>query len=418
MESTTRSSSTISRSSSTKAEVSTSSRVRYTSTAAESEEVPTPTINKNAPVATFKVEVSPGQSDKDGFVYIAVPPILGKVAIIFELVPDDGYNRSAITTVTTKMTNWGSTETIALSTVLPVWPIPGPVKRGLSESVTSRPLTHKTPSSVSVAPAPPSTPPPSPPPPPPPTSTEVSTMQSCIGLDIPEPTAPNYLENDYSYFKRDLVAAAIEEICVPSLDHPSQPERMFSKEWYEGSPEHFSIEVRWAGDMPESNECRENLFHILDSCDANNPANPHNWKSGGLRIVGEDVYQITAKSRGRKPPNKAWAACFHLPLKQTNIKLYRIWAYGFSDAFRADPEVLNGEREDLYAALMNCGMDRVVFLDKPGPKSLDYPWEWRITGANKYGDDCLEQVIRDRSGIQDFKCTDENKERLIPEYNP
>ncbi|KAK6511757.1 hypothetical protein TWF481_000663 [Arthrobotrys musiformis] len=176
-----------------------------------------------------------------------------------------------------------------------------------------------------------------------------------------------------------------------------------------------------ASAINSSEICGSDAPELKDGCHGNNPLNPWNWKGGGVRIIGgTQYYEIEPLDPYRRPPGRIWAACrFWFANGQAYAK---VWGYGFLDAFDdinhnlPRPKRMGRGPVQFYNKVTQCtGWDGTWWMAPTTPIPHESAlWEWVLSigfkigyFANRQGREskkCLEDAIREASGITDFKC--------------
>ncbi|KAF3910223.1 hypothetical protein ABW21_db0203182 [Orbilia brochopaga] len=259
-----------------------------------------------------------------------------------------------------------------------------------------------------------------------------SDKQYCHGLFKAKDTPARwvqYLTGNWYYVHRDTMAKLIsDDVCEDLQPDHAHPQGHVEKTFFHGSPEMVTFYYEWRTVPPYKEECKANFLKVLDGCDGNDPLNPYNWKGGGERVVGNNLYfKIEPKWSYRKIPDKKFAACWFRS-RWNSEALGTIWGYGWNDAFDdwlVKPDGTKSRKgrgpEDFFNEVMGCGWDgRWQYIARTPEPREKAQWEWKINigfetswlvdPRGRLSQRCLEDAVKKFSGIQDFKCGSKNLE--------
>ncbi|KAK6336823.1 hypothetical protein TWF718_009612 [Orbilia javanica] len=255
-----------------------------------------------------------------------------------------------------------------------------------------------------------------------------SEVNKCNGIKTKntDEKSNKIIEYFYQFANRELISQGIHQVCVRQPGTKLENKKgSWRQIFYEGSPEAFELDLVWYSNYPTPEQCFENFFSILDGCDNNKDENPWNWKGGGMRqVVGSNgaIYRIDTLSK-RKPPMKAWGACyanekwFDFKKWKDGVE-YVVWGFGWLDAVNIKQEPQGNV--DFRVDLGECQL--LFFSWRFVTAPLEHtPWEWRaqIVVKSHDGDtSCVEKVLQKWSKIPDLKCTKDDLEKGLPYMNP
>ncbi|KAK6344381.1 hypothetical protein TWF696_008018 [Orbilia brochopaga] len=237
-----------------------------------------------------------------------------------------------------------------------------------------------------------------------------------------------YLPNNWYYVHRDTMAKLInDEVCeeIHQDSNTNKPGHV-AKTFFRGSPEMVDFYYAWHETPPYKDECKEHFLSILDGCDGNDPSNPYNWKGGGERIIGDNLYfKIEPRWPFRRLPGRIFAACWFRTNSKEGEAIATIWGYGWNDAFDDWTDGVPGRRsrgpEEFFNQINGCRWDGRWHYTAATPEPKDLAkWEWKlqigfqtnwiVDPRARLSQRCVEDAVKKFSGISDFSCGDEDWE--------
>ncbi|EPS36629.1 hypothetical protein H072_9844 [Dactylellina haptotyla CBS 200.50] len=252
------------------------------------------------------------------------------------------------------------------------------------------------------------------------------SISSVLATAIPGPGDPNMCHDlqvygrdqynrakpVYRYVNKDLVVEGIKQLCLKYAG--IQNKTMYfgwHLGWYHGTPQHFELNIIWQYRYPTDQECVGGFTKLLDGCQDTR----WNVTAGGRREENGLIFDIAPLYPARQPPREKYATCY---IRRGNFDFHNwvegyehvIWGYGFLDRHDVDREP-NGNI--IFWEEMNaCSLLYLEWKFVNGPKGAETPWEWRVQIWTKpYVDNCVRNIVRKWSGIQDFSCGDVDYER-------
>ncbi|KAI8961588.1 hypothetical protein F5Y11DRAFT_366628 [Daldinia sp. FL1419] len=241
-------------------------------------------------------------------------------------------------------------------------------------------------------------------------------MPTSTATPTPTPTVapPSQPTNDLhcnglgskKYMSADTLAGNIKAFCQTAVAQGVQDKDSgsVSRNYNPGTLDEVDIAVDWPSGVKipfDETECNKQLKATSDNCDGNDPANPMNWKGGGITTITSTnpdlqvLYHIAPKAVRQPLPNNPGGSC-DVAYKFLYDEFW-IWGNGYATSD------FGQQSNGLMQQLKGCdGLTNWSFNYGLG----DDGREWSASGRLLIGKaDCVGRAIASAGGPSGVDCS-------------